>query len=51
MQQGKQLEFSRYLGEELSEELYLLSKQTQKFTEGDLLVLIDVYKSKLKSLQ
>jgi hypothetical protein len=31
--QGKQFEFSRYLGEELSEELYLLSKQTQKFTE------------------
>jgi hypothetical protein len=51
MQQGKQFEFSRYLGEELSEELYLLSKQTQKFTEGDLLLLIDVYKSKLKSLQ
>ena len=47
MQQGRQFEFSKYLGEELSNELYLLSKQTRKFTENELEELIQYYKSRL----
>ena len=47
MQQGRQFEFSKYLGEELSNELYLLSKQTKKFTEIELEEMIQHYKSKL----
>lgn len=47
MQQGRQFEFSKYLGEELSNELYLLSKQTRKFTENELEEMIQDYKSRL----
>lgn len=47
MQQGRQYEFSKYLGEELSNELYLLSKQTRKFTENELEEMIQDYKSRL----
>ena len=47
MQQGRQFEFSKYLGEKLSNELYLLSKQTRKFTEIELEEMIQFYKSKL----
>jgi len=47
MQQGRQYEFSKYLGEELSNELYLLSKQTRKFTEIELEEMIQDYKSRL----
>lgn len=47
MQQGRQYEFSKYLGEELSNELYLLSKQTRKFTENELEEMIQEYKSRL----
>lgn len=47
MQQGRQFEFSKYLGQELSNELYLLSKQTRKFTEVELEEMIQQYKSRL----
>lgn len=47
MQQGRQFEFSKYLGQELSNELYLLSKQTRKFTEIELEEMIQEYKSRL----
>lgn len=47
MQQGRQYEFSKYLGEELSNELYLLSKQIRKFTEIELEEMIQDYKSRL----
>lgn len=47
MQQGRQFEFSKYLGEELSNELYILSKQTRKFTEVELEEMIQDYKSRL----
>lgn len=47
MQQGRQYEFSKYLGQELSNELYLLSKQTRKFTENELEEMIQEYKSRL----
>jgi hypothetical protein len=49
MQQGRQYEFSKYLGQELSEELYLLSKQTRKFTEIELQEMIEHYKNKIVS--
>lgn len=49
MQQGRQYEFSKYLGQELSEELYLLSKQTRKFSEIELQDLIEYYKNKIVS--
>lgn len=50
MQQGKQFEFSLKLGKELSEELYLLSKQTKKYSLDELKELIEYYKEKLKNL-
>jgi hypothetical protein len=49
MQQGRQYEFSKYLGQELSEELYLLSKQTRKFSEIELQEMIEHYKNKIVS--
>ena len=49
MQQGRQYEFSKYLGQELSEELYLLSKQIRKFSEIELQELIEYYKNKIVS--
>jgi hypothetical protein len=49
MQQGRQYEFSKYLGQELSEELYLLSKQTRKFSEIELEEMIEHYKNKIVS--
>lgn len=49
MQQGRQYEFSKYLGQELSEELYLLSKQTRKFSEIELQEMIEYYKNKIVS--
>jgi hypothetical protein len=49
MQQGRQYEFSKYLGQELSEELYLLSKQIRKFSEIELQEMIEYYKNKIVS--
>jgi hypothetical protein len=49
MQQGRQYEFSKYLGQELSEELYLLSKQIRKFSEIELQEMIEYYKDKIVS--
>ncbi len=49
MQQGRQYEFSKYLGQELSEELYLLSKQTRKISEIELQEMIEHYKNKIVS--
>lgn len=50
LQQGKQFEFSLKLGKELSEELYLLSKKTKKYSLDELKELIEYYKEKLKNL-
>lgn len=47
---GEQYKFSLYLGEELSDELYLKSHQTVKFSNVDLQEMIDVYKEKLINL-
>jgi hypothetical protein len=48
MQQGKQFEFSLKIGKELSEELYLLSKQTKKWSLDEIKDMIEQYKYKLK---
>lgn len=47
---GEQYKFSIYLGKELSDELYLKSHQTVKFSNVDLQEMIDVYKEKLINL-
>ena len=47
---GEQYKFSLYLGKELSDELYLKSHQTVKFSNIDLQDMIDVYKEKLMNL-
>ena len=47
---GEQYKFSIYLGKELSDELYLKSHQTVKFSNIDLQDMIDVYKEKLINL-
>jgi hypothetical protein len=50
MQQGKQYEFSKYLGNKISEELYNKSKTLTKFTPLDLQDKISYYQQKLKKL-
>jgi hypothetical protein len=44
---GEQFKFSLYLGNKLSEEMYLKSKQTVKFADVDLIELINYYSDKL----
>ena len=48
MQQGKQFEFGLRLGKELSEQMYLKSKETVKFADFELQEKIDYYKKELK---
>ena len=50
MQQGKQFEFSLKIGKELSEELYLLTKQTKKWSLDEIKDMIEQYKDKLKDI-
>ena len=47
---GEQFKFSLYLGGKLSEELLQKSRETVKFADVDLLVMIDYYTNKLKLL-
>jgi hypothetical protein len=47
---GEQYKFSLYLGKELSESLYLQSQKVVKFSNDDLLGMIDDYAEKLESL-
>ena len=47
---GEQFKFSLYLGVKLSEELLQKSRETVKFADVDLLVMIDYYTNKLKLL-
>jgi hypothetical protein len=44
---GEQFKFSLYLGNKLSEEMYLKSKQTVKFADVDLIDLINYYTQKV----
>lgn len=50
MQQGRQYEFSRQLGDKLAEELYLKSKQITKFTNVELEEMIHHYTTLVKKL-
>jgi hypothetical protein len=44
---GEQYLFSKYLGVDLSEELLMKSRKIQKFTDNELLEMIEIYKKKL----
>jgi len=46
---GEQYKFSKKLGEDLSDELYLLSKNIIKYSTQDILDMIDYYSKKLKT--
>jgi hypothetical protein len=48
MHSGRQYEFSLKIGKELSDELYLLSKKTKKWSLDELKDMIQHYKDKLK---
>lgn len=54
MQYGQQYRFGLYLnatyGENTAEDLHILSKQTVKFSDIDLEIMIEDYKNKLKDL-
>jgi len=47
---GEQYKFSKYLGEDKADRLLIKSRQVQKFTDGELLDLIDLYKHKVNNL-
>ena len=47
---GEQYLFSKYLGTELSEELLIKSRKIQKFTDYELLEMIEIYKDKVNNL-
>jgi 5-methylcytosine-specific restriction endonuclease McrA len=44
---GEQYLFSKYLGVDLSEELLIKSRKIQKFSDNELLEMIELYKKKL----
>lgn len=50
-EQGQQYLFSNYLGEEKSDELFVLSKKTVKFTNEELIEMTNDYQSKVKRLE
>ena len=47
---GEQYLFSKYLGVDLSEELLIRSRKIQKFTDNELLEMIDLYTEKVNNL-
>lgn len=48
---GRQYEFSLFLGEELSQELLIKSRQTTKWIDADWQMIFDEYKDKLDALK
>ena len=48
--QGMQYRFSQYLGDKISENMYIQSKQIVKFADVDLIDMINKYTSLLESL-
>lgn len=48
---GEQYKFSQYLGKELSEELYMLSKKTVKYSNVELNSMAEYYKNLVKDLE
>jgi len=47
---GEQYLFSKYLGVDLSEDLLMKSRKIQKFTDNELLEMIEIYKDKVNNL-
>ncbi len=47
---GEQYKFSKYLGETLADALLVKSRQIQKFTDADLIDLIELYTDKVNNL-
>ena len=47
---GEQYLFSKYLGVDLSEELLIRSRKIQKFTDNELLDMIELYNEKVNNL-
>ena len=47
---GEQYLFSKYLGSDLSEELLIKSRNIQKFTDNELLEMIELYTEKVNNL-
>jgi hypothetical protein len=47
---GEQYLFSKYLGADLSEELLMKSRKIQKFTDSELLDMIELYNEKVNNL-
>lgn len=47
---GEQYKFSLHLGSELSEELLIRSRQIEKFSNADLVMMYETYKQKVKDL-
>ena len=47
---GEQYKFSLHLGSELSEELLIKSRQIEKFSNADLVMMYETYKQKVKDL-
>jgi hypothetical protein len=47
---GEQYLFSKYLGSELSEELLIKSRKIQKFSDNELLEMIELYTEKVNNL-
>jgi 5-methylcytosine-specific restriction endonuclease McrA len=47
---GEQYLFSKYLGVDLSEELLIKSRNIQKFTDNELLDMIELYNKKVNNL-
>lgn len=48
---GEQYLFAKHLGEDKANELLVKSRQIKKFTDADLLDLIDLYTNKVDNLQ
>jgi hypothetical protein len=48
--QGEQYKYSIFLGDEKSEELYMMSKQTVKISNFELEELIEIYQQKLAAI-
>jgi hypothetical protein len=47
---GEQYKFSQYLGDNLANEMYIMSHKTVKFADVDLIDMIDYYAGKLDLL-
>jgi len=47
---GEQYKFSLHLGSELSDELLIKSRQIEKFSNADLVMMYETYKQKVKDL-